>query len=1484
MMMVDNLKGKSIRGYRLDELIGVGGFGVVYRAYQAVIDREVAIKVILPEYANHPAFVRNFEREAQLVARLEHPHIVPLYDYWRDPTGAYIVMRFIRGGSLQEALKKGAWDIQATARVLEQIGAALAEAHRNSVVHQDIKAANILLDEQGNAYLTDFGIAKDLTRVKEDDDEHQGGGAKQEVHGSPEYMAPEQILNLPVDARTDIYSLGIVTYEMLTGEKPFIASDDEELVRKQLYERIPSLQTRRSDLSPMFDIVIQRATDKNPKKRYPNPIAMAENFRQFVTVVTNPAPVEAPAVSPPPLEVEAEPEPVNPYKGLRAFQEGDAADFFGREKLVERLYLRLLEPGADARFLAVVGPSGSGKSSVVRAGLVPMIRKNLPKWFITDMIPGDKPLAQLVEAVLKVATDSTLPYEHIIRSDRNGLNLAVQQALGVGKSQLVLVIDQFEEIFTQVSDEAERQCFIDQILTAVNAEDSRLRVIVTLRADFYDRPLAYSGLSELMSRRMDVVSPLTPEELERAIVKPAERVGLKLEAGLVGAIIADTNHQAGALPLLQYALMEMFERREDKKGMLTVRAYQSSGGAAGAMIRSAEEAFASLDDENKRIAEQFFLRLITLGEGTEDTRRRVLRTETGEMKVDQERLNHIIKVFGEKRLLAFDHDPATRIPTIEIAHEALIRNWQRLKGWLDNNREALRLQRQVAEAAAQWEESKRDRSFLAGGGRLTHLEMLFSMPTIVLRPVEREFLEASIQQRTRNLQRVRAIVTGLVIFSIFTALLAAFAFDQRTRAEQARAEAERNSRISRSRELAITALTGTDGLDKALLLGVEAFTAADTFEARDALLTKIQSSPLLERFLQGNTDAVRAVAYSPDGKRIATGGRDNTIRIWDAETAQPTGAVMNHPDDVNTIAFSPDGLYIASGCVDGQVRIWESATGEMISEIPLIEDVVVWSIAYSPDGKTIAAAEDDGTIQLVDVAAARQHDSPLVGHEGAVYVVTYSPDGSLIASGGVDNTIRLWDAATGESVGDPLEGHSNWVWTLDFSPDGAVLASGGFDNTVRLWDVATRSELGQALTGHTGIVRSVAFGQEGRLLVSGGEDRRLILWNIASREAAAVLSADGKVWGAAFNPDESRLVSAADTNVVQVWNLRQSFTVARSYTGQNQGIAAIAVDADSVIAIGNDIANAENVNNAVKWAVGAAEPEQVTAFAEDTSRLATVLVLSSDKRIVVSADQAGQLWFHDVASGELIGDPLQVSESAIFALALDESGELMAVGDEEGNVILLNQTQGVWQVRGQPLTGHIDRVLALAFSPDGKYLASGGRDSVVRLWDVEKQTALGGDLIGHTQPVISLAFSPDGALVASGGRDNLIVLWDTTQQTIRQTLSGHVNWVNTLAFSADKRYLASGSRDGTVILWDIGDPTIRRTGEPFQLRSSVQSVAFSPDSRLLAFGGENGAVQLWQVDVGVWKRQACAIANRNLTTTEWVVYLHDMAYRPTCES
>jgi len=758
-----DLSGQTIRGYQLRELIGVGGVGAVYRAHQPSVGREVAIKVILSEYANQPDFIRRFDAEAQFVARLEHPHIVPLYDYWREPDGAYLIMRYLRGGSLRQGLARGAWPPEEAALLLDQIAGALAIAHRQGVVHRDVKPENIMLDEERNAYLSDFGIAKELGRAADEPDEEG-------VSGSLAYISPEQAQGLPVVPQTDQYSLGVVLYETLTGAHPFPGASPTTQLRMHLTEPLPPLRVPGLEGQAALEAVLQRATAKSPSERYPDLLTFANAFRQAITSGT------VSLVMPEWIAQEV----VNPYKGLRAFEEADVADFFGREALTEQLLARLADPtvqprleqdaeppedgqragrtrfedvGGLGRFLAVVGPSGSGKSSVVRAGLVPALRRGaLPgsdKWFIVEMVPGPQPLNKMEAALRSVALRPAAQVMEQLRSDPRGLVSAVENVLSDLEGDLLLVIDQFEEVFTLLEGEDERAHLLELVRTAVTDPHSRVRVLVTLRADFYDRPLLYEGFGRLMQAHTKVVLPMSSDEIERAITGPAARVGVSVDADFVAAVVADVREEPGALPLLQYALTEVFERRPDGGRTLTLEAYRASGGVLGALARRAEEVYAELGLELAPIARQLFLRLVTLGEGAEDTRRRARRSELMSLG-NPDAVTAVLDSFGEHRLLTFDVELGTREPMVEVAHEALIWQWNRLRDWLDASRADVRLQRLLAAAVAEWEKSGREPSFLLGGARLSQFVSWAAATELALTLEEQAYLDASILERERH--------------------------------------------------------------------------------------------------------------------------------------------------------------------------------------------------------------------------------------------------------------------------------------------------------------------------------------------------------------------------------------------------------------------------------------------------------------------------------------------------------------------------------------------------------------------------------------------------------------------------------------------------------------------------------------------------------------------------------------------------------------
>ena len=1502
-----------IRGYQIREQIGEGSFGAVYRAHQPQVGREVAIKVILPQYANQPDFIRRFEAESQLVARLEHPHIVPLYDYWREPDGAYLVMRWLRGGSLSTALRRGPWKAEAATRLVDQIAAALAAAHRQGVVHRDVKPGNILLDEEDNAYLSDFGIAKDLLRAPE-------LTGTEGITGSPAYVSPEQIQEQVVTPLSDVYSLGVVLYELLAGAHPFAAEPLATLLAKHLNEPLPPVAELRPELSPAVDEVIQRATAKDPAERYPDPLALANAFRRALA--------EEEGIAEPEAAVPVA-EAANPYKGLRPFYEADAADFFGREALTDRLLARLSEGDGMARFLAVVGPSGSGKSSVVRAGLIPALRRGaLPgseNWFVIQMLPGARPLEEMETALLRIAVNPPESLLSQMREDERGMLRAIKRVLpaddaGPRRSELLLLIDQFEEIFTLVEDESDRAQFLEGLLAAAADPRGRLRVVVTLRADFYDRPLQYAGLGELVRQQTEVVLPLSSAELERAITGPGGRMGVELGPGLLAEIVADVADQPGALPLLQYALTELFERREGD--LLSREAYHAIGGVLGALGRRAEELFQGLEEEGREAARQLFLRLITLGEGTEDTRRRVLRTELAAIEcpedsaepvqMNPEVLDNVIDLYGRHRLLTFDRDPVMRGPTVEVAHEALLREWGRLRRWLDASREDLRTHRRLTAAAAEWAEANQDAGFLLRGSRLSLFEAWATEADLALTRLERDYLQASValreqreaaralaaeqvrqaeierqraEEQARTSRHLRWLAVGLGAVLVLAIVATAFALVQRSKSQQ-------SLRLSIAHRLTAAAISSLEAHpERSVLLAVEAMRAthdADGTVTReaDSALRRALEALRVQHTLFGHAGPVFDTAFSPDGNCLATAGADRTARVWDSISGEEIFVLSGHTSLVRSVAFAPTeggagrcGAHLVTASEDGTAKVWSlpsgsAATGEEL--LALSGDAgPVWSVVSDRDGTRLATGGGDGTVRIWDTTTG-QELLALSGHGGPIRGIAFSPDGTHLSTTSEDGSAKVWSLSTDEGTFGQelltLSGHTGAVWSVGFSPDGTRLATAGEDGTGRVWDATSGDELCR-LIGHGGAVRGITFGPGGTHLATTGDDEKVRVWTLGSGDGASaretlILSGhSGPVFGIAFSPDGTRLATASEDRTGKVWDIsasQQDLTLSghtssvwtavfspdgtRLVTGSDDGTAKVwdAVSGQELLTI--------SANTQAVW---------FAAFSPDGARLATA-----------SSDGTARLW--DATTGEELLT-LSGHTGWVNWIAFSPDGTRLATAGAD-------ETAKLWDaVTGEELrtlSGHAGWVYAVAFSPDGTRLATAGYDGTARIWE----TASGRELLtipDHAGWVFGVAFSPDGKRLATASEDGTARVWDVTSGRELLSVSSHTNWVLSVAFSPDGNRLATGSEDGMARVWDAqtGEELLAFSGEG----DMIPFVALSPDGTRLAAASGSETVRVYLLDAEGLMAQACSRVTRNLTEAEWDAYLgQEVPYRRTC--
>ncbi|KPK11168.1 MAG: hypothetical protein AMJ56_06610 [Anaerolineae bacterium SG8_19] len=1452
----DTFLSEGVRGYELKDEIGEGTYGTIHRAVQSNVGREVAVKVIRRKYANDPEFIRRFEAEAQTVARLEHPHIVPLYDYWRDPDGAYLVMRYLRGGNLLTALASGPWDPGPAGRLLEQIAGALSVAHGQGVVHRDIKPANILLDEASNAYLSDFGIAKDLTG----EIQMTAQGA---VIGTPDYISPEQILNDPITQQSDIYSLGAVLYETLTGEKPFPDSSVANLIYKHLHEPVPLVSASRPDLPAQIDLVIQRATAKRPVDRYADALEMAEAFRAAVTgIVAGPTTFDFP--------VRAEiAEIYNPYKGLQAFQEADADDFFGREALVDQLISRLV----DSRFLAVVGPSGSGKSSAVKAGLIPALRQGaLPgseKWFLAEMAPGTHPLEELELALWPVAVDPPSSLVEPMQRDIRGMLRTIRRILpDEPKAQLLLVIDQFEELFTLVDDER-REFFIDSLLVAIRAPRGPLRVIITLRADFYDRPLQAESLGRLIKENTEIVLPLTAEELSWAIREPARRVGVDLEDGLAEAIVADVTEQPGALPLMQYALTELFERRQESQ--LTQSAYEQIGRVPGALGRRADEIYDGLGPAGREATRQMFLRLVTLGKGVEDTRRRVLRSELESVQTsgvsDTPEVSAVIDAYGAARLLTFDHDPSTRQPSVEVAHEALLREWGRLRGWLDESRNDVRLERMMAQSTAEWLVAEREPGYLLRDARLDLFAGWAAGSTIALTGDELTFLEASITAREARLteeeaRRQRELETA----------------QQLAEMERARAE-EQTQAAGRLRQRAIF-LTGA--LVVAGILAIAAFffanqsnqnaeeAAAEANQRATAQAVAVEERQVAEEQRQvaleqasiglASQSLLELSGDKPErAVLLALEALENYPYTWQAERALGQAVfahhlemILPHENTVNTVMWSPDQTRILTTSSDGLARLWDVADGELLHTLQLGVDGAVFAGHWSPVGDQVTLyGEEEYKVYIWNTSTGQQ-DLTLDGHQDLINAAAWSPSGDRILTASADQTAKIWDAVTGEEL-VTFNGHDEIVYACDvfgtcsesisnWSPDGNRVVTNDEAGEIFIWDPATGEEL-LHLSGHVDWVNMATWSPDGQRIASASDDGTARIWDANTGQEVAIYDGNhGNILGASWSPGSDRVMlnfNLEDLIIIIDADSGEELVVFDEH-GQIPWAAIWSEDGSRILSGAGD-------GTARIWDSVTGKEENV--FLGHASDIITVAWSPSEDRIVTgSEDGTAKVWR---VAGLLVDLEIPGDDGGFWGYDWSPTGDLVARSFSDfqnvdgWRVKIFDTATGETKLTIQAHDRLIDN---LEFSPSGHELLTGGRDGLARVWNVEDGTLL-------TEVTVDpgykwTAWSTDGDQFATSKDDGGIQIWDV--QTGEELLSfdEHSQPIRGIVWSPDGKRIASTSQAGEVMIWDpaSGEIALDLLPEDFTLDMGIP--AWSADGTRLAAYSSDGNIYIWDTATG----------------------------------
>jgi WD40 repeat protein/DNA-binding SARP family transcriptional activator len=1158
---------------------------------------------------------------------------------------------------------------------------------------------------------------------------------------------------------------------------------------------------------------------------------------------------------------------VCPYKGLAAFEAGDAGFFFGRERFVAELVARV----TGTPFLGIVGPSGSGKSSALHAGLLAALA--------AGVLPGSERWAL---AVLR-------PGEHPLRALEQSLTAAPDHG------RLVVAVDQFEETFTTCRDESERAAFVDALVASVRDERRLTLVVVAVRADYYGHCAAYPELSRLLGAGHVLVGPMLPEELRRAIELPARRAGLRVEGELVDALVADVEGQPGALPLVSSALLELWQLRDGRT--LRRSNYEQAGGVRGAVARQAEQAYEPLDPAGRALARRVLLRLAGEGEGDAVVRRRARLSEFEDDAVAQ-----VLEVLAAARLITISEGE------VEVAHEALLREWPRLRTWLEEDADGRRLHLHLMHAARDWDSADRDPAELYRGARLASALDWTDRHAPELDGRERAFVAASRaeaelegeRQRRAN-RRLRLLLAGVGTLLALALLAGVVAVSQRDQAREATVTAD-------AQRLGADALN-RERLDQALLLARAGVALDDTTTTRGNLLSVLMRDPSALGELPGDGLELWTSAGSPDGRLLAHGGGSGIVTFVDAASRLPVGEPYRLPDgsNIQTLDFSPDGRTLAvaghepptqtsSGLVDlVDTRTHVRRARIVLPPFPYRVQHVGLNVLHLPGSRDviveqIPGSEVDGPPSLLhrfDGDTGASEGPPLrVGRHSSLGMSATADRERLFMTSAEDDQTTMIDA-------DSLRVLQQWPagdGAGTVSPDGSAFALGSKKGDIRLLDL--RSGGVRRFAGrHEGFVNALRFTPDGRTLVTSGSDGVLNVWDVAHGKIRETLTghAKGEVYGLHISPDGRTFYSAGHDERAFAWDLTgdrslvRPFAVARPFLPDDGDTLprGLALSSDGrTLALGNsdgsvDFLDAQTLRRrrslqALRGFVGA-------------------IAYSHDGHLLAVAGQRGQVTLWDARTlrpaGKLSGLRTTV-QALVFSpddrrLAVAEMGTETVSGDPSSTI---GAGVRVWDVRRRtPTSVRFETVSpSLAFSPDGSLLAAAA------IWrPTEVRDARSGRLVA-TLPTPdfgrSVAFSPGGALLATGHYDGTGQFWSTKSwKPVGRPLEGHNErrffWME---FTPDGAMLASAGQDGALALWDVETQNPIGPSLPVE-PDSYMAADLSPDgSRLFAASLSRRAVR-WDVAPKVWKRHACRVAGRELTRQEWADALPDRPYRTVCQ-
>ena len=1172
-----------------------------------------------------------------------------------------------------------------------------------------------------------------------------------------------------------------------------------------------------------------------------------------------------------------------PYKGLDYYDEADADLFVGREALTEKLAERVLTLVSkvrvdQGRFFAIVGASGSGKSSLVRAGLVPALRwnKTSANWLIYILTPTAHPLESLATSLARengsLAAIASLMDD--LAQDPRTLSLYIKQELKTtGGPFLLLVIDQFEELFSLCRSEVERSAFIGNLITAASDMAGGTIVVITLRADFYAHCASYLQLREALATHQEFIGMMSDDEMRRAIEEPARRGRWEFEHGLVDLILHDVGHEPGALPLLSHALLETWQRRHGR--MLTLSGYTSAGGVRGAIAETAETVFTDqFTHEQQAIARRIFLRLTELGEetATGDTRRRATFNELILKPEETGATQAVLKALADARLVTTSED------SVQVAHEALIREWPTLRGWLEDNREGLRLHRQLTEASQEWSASEHEADILYRGARLAGAREWADTHADDMNALEREFLAASIEfseseaaereaarqreldvaQKLADTERQRAeegvksahrlrrralLTTGFGILTLFLALLAFFAW-QRSTSQAA---------INLSLSLAGAAQLANQGGhgDLALALAMESVKGNQSPAQALQALRAVALGTGTRAVLKGHSQSVEAVAFSPDAKIAFSGScahmnaegtcQAGELILWDIDSLKESHRWSGHSGWVTVVAVSQDGQTLISGAEDGSLILW-NRNGEQIGQL-VGHTGRITGLVVVPTTGSLLSGSADGLLILWDLKTQDRltNFDPVSSPINAVAVAAYA---SRAVSGHEDGSLILWNLDNPHPIVVKPQGDRINAVALNSDGSRIYLTMGQTDDYyIRMLD----GENGVLLNEYFSSCGSESFAlsPDGSYALTSCQSF-IIQWDIQNwRQQESLWGHDLYITAITISQDGRLGLTAARDGTVRVWNLGNQLDFHITSVPAD-GMDSIDISSDGKYLVLAD-ASKNGYSQPALWDILQGKVVRTYSGFDGAAAPGSVDISPDDQYIAIAGSVQDtptvMIWY--LESGDV---KCRFTTYAAFgrAVAFSPDSHYLLAGSQDpptqtGQLIL-------WDVQNCQLVRQFDTiedVAGIEFSADGTRAITGaGYYGKASLWDV----GTGKEIKRFTHPfiggtVLAVAFGPgESTIIGTGDAD--LYLWDAVTGEIIRRYIGHSPWPWTLDLSSDYKYVISGGQDGNLILWDFA------TGEELHRMNfslPVFSAVFSPDSKTAYAVAQEGRLVEWHI-------------------------------------